>query len=328
MKPWFWLSAQKAHDLAPFALKALAAFRDPTTYVWRPKKWRSLQFANPLGIAGGVDKDGALIEEWWTFGPGFLEIGTVTPEPQGPNPGKIMGRDLKAQALWNKMGFPGSGANTVRSHLDDLPNPKLTPVFVNIGKNRTTPNELAARDYAKCMSTLAGFADAFVINISSPNTSGLRELLQPTFFESFLREVLIARKKTKTPHTPLLLKISPDLEDKDLVSVIETAHRLGIDGFIATNTTLHRETNSPFPQEGGVSGRPLADRSKTALKRIIEILGSHRGDTLIVSVGGVMSPDDVLERLDMGADLVQVYSALIFEGPQFFEKTFLAAQSR
>ena len=321
MKPWLLVPPRLAHDLAPLALQLAAAFREPHACKWRPFSWRGLKFENRLGTAGGVDKDGTLIEEWWRFGPGFLEVGTITPEPQTANPGKIVDRDIGTQALWNRMGFPGSGAWAVHENLRDLPPERTTPLFLNIGKNRTTSNDDAVRDYASCLETLAGLGDAFVINISSPNTSGLRELLQPRHLKKFLGGVMAAKNKTAGPETPVLLKLSPDLLDDELASVIEIACGLGLDGFIATNTTLAREFGSPFPPEGGVSGGPLAARSTAVLKQLISSLGSERGRKLVVSAGGILTPDDVERRLDLGADLVQVYTALIYHGPRFFERT-------
>lgn len=329
IKPWLWIPPQLAHDLAPLALQLHAAFADPRTYTWQPFQWRGLNFTNRLGLAGGVDKDGALVEEWWTYGPGFIEVGTVTPKPQDSNTGRILARDTARSALWNRMGFPGSGAWSVRDNLHDIPRPWHTPVFVNIGKNRTTPNEEAGRDYAECIAVLAGLADAFVVNISSPNTQGLRDLLQPANLRHFLGGVRAARDGCPAPQTPILLKLSPDLEDSDLRFAIETSLELDIDGFIATNTTLAREPGSPFPTEGGVSGQPLRQRSVATLKKVAEILGRKQGlqrdDKLLISVGGVMSPDDVFERIRLGADLVQVYTALIYEGPGFFRQVARAA---
>lgn len=319
MKPWLLLPPKAAHDFAPLGIRLLASFRETNIPTWRPFTWKGLSFPNRVGLAGGVDKDGEVIEEWWKFGPGFIEIGTVTPRAQDANPGKIIDRDLESFALWNKMGFPGSGVHFVRQNLKDLPPERPTPIFVNIGKNRDTANELAAHDYAECMSELSGIADAFVVNISSPNTQGLRELLQPKNLHKFLGQVLSARNKTEFPSTPVLLKISPDLENENVKAIVEVAGALGVDGFIATNTTLSRDHGSPFPAEGGVSGRPLAKKSKETLRSLISALGSAKGERLVVSVGGVLTPEDVEERLAMGADLVQVYSALTFEGPMFFK---------
>ena len=325
MKPWLLLPPKFAHDIAPMTLQILSAFKEPKVYRWQSREWRGHFFANPLGIAGGVDKDAASVESWWKYGVGFIEVGTITPEPQDPNPGRIIDRDVPNRALWNKMGFPGMGALHARENLRDLPYPRATPVFVNIGKNRTTPNERAAEDYASCIETLAGLADAFVINISSPNTVGLRDLFQPAAFSKFLKDVQQARD-AHTDATPLLLKLSPDLNEDDLRMVVDTACDLGIEGFIATNTTLERQKSSPFPNDGGVSGEPLTKRSREVLKHLLEILGSRRAGKLIVSVGGVMDAGEVFKRLEMGADLVQVYSALIFEGPNFFAHVATAAQ--
>lgn len=341
-RPWLWLPAPAAHALSPYFLRAHGAAFSPVTYEWRPRVWRGLRFANPLGLAGGVDKDATTVRGWWTLGAGFIEIGTVTPLPQGPNPGRIMGRDLAQNALWNKMGFPSRGAEAVAAQLEKLPRPYHTPVFINIGKNRVTANENAAQDYITCLERLYRHADAFVINISSPNTKGLRDLLKPENLHAFLAPIRSARDRIAAtavataraaggagssatsgpgtvPHaTPLLLKLSPDIDDTDLNSALDVSHELGIDGYIVSNTTLHREPQSPFPAEGGVSGAPLARLSKAMLCKTLFRLGARREGKLVVSAGGVMSAADVRERLDMGADLVQVYSALIFSGPRFF----------
>ena len=320
MKPWLRIPPKLAHDLAPLALQLAASFREIKTPVWKPFSWRGLQFQNRLGTAGGVDKDAELVEEWWAFGAGFVEVGTITPEPQAPNLGKIFDRDIQNRALWNRMGFPSSGVFVARENLRDLPGPRATPVFVNIGKNRTTSNDDAVRDYASCISALSGLADVIVINISSPNTTGLRELLEPQHLHRFLAGVLAARNRSDHADTPVLLKLSPDMLKEELKNVIDIACSLGIDGFTATNTTLARDHHSPFPHEGGVSGGPLAERSIATLGFILETLGSRRDGKLIVSAGGILTPEDVKNRLDMGCDLVQAYTALVYEGPWFFDQ--------
>ena len=321
-KPWLLLSPKMAHDLAPIGLQALATFRKPTVYEWQPLEWQGLKFKNRLGTAGGVDKDGSLVRPWWTFGPGFLEIGTVTPQPQGPNEGRIIDRDLSARAVWNRMGFPGQGAEAVAENLRKLPREHLTPLFINIGKNRSTANENAERDYIECINHLAFAADAFVVNISSPNTSGLCDLFRTDVFKPFLGAIIDARNHQRTKlngrRLPLLLKLSPDLLDEDLNRIIGVSGELGLDGWIATNTTLNRDEGSPFPAEGGVSGLPLAERSKKVLLKVLTAAQPYRKEKLIISAGGVMTPADVSERLAIGADLVQVYAALIYEGPKFF----------
>jgi dihydroorotate dehydrogenase len=312
-KPWFLLPTQVAHDIAPFFLRAYGKMRGPKTFTWEPREWRGLKFSNPLGIAGGVDKNAEQLRGWWALGAGFLEIGTVTPLAQGPNPGQIMARDISHQALWNKMGFPGKGAVVALQNLRAA-KPYHTPIFVNVGKNRATPNELAHQDYEKCMRSLAEVADVFVVNLSSPNTKGLRELLQPQNLKKFLDSTLTARSGK-----PVLLKLSPDMSETEIRTTLDTAIQAGIDGFVLTNTTLSRENYMRFSDEGGVSGAPLRALSEKALTVAVNHLGKKR-DQLLVSVGGVMNAQDVWQRLEIGADLVQVYSALIFTGPSFFKQ--------
>jgi dihydroorotate dehydrogenase len=293
---------------------------------WQPRDWRGLHFDNPLGVAGGVDKNASAIQAWWAMGAGFVEVGTVTPRPQGPNPGRIIDRDNTAQALWNGMGFPNAGTERVRRRLALLPRPPRTPIFVNIGKNRDTANEHAAKDYAACARMLAGLADAFVINVSSPNTSGLRDLQSERALRNLLDGVRASVRQTSASQTPLLLKLSPDLSDDLCFAAVDASLMCGIDGWVVCNTTSTREPHSRFPKEGGVSGKPLAARSKHLLTNLTRHLGSARSDRLIVSVGGVLSGRDVFERLNLGADLVQVYSALVFEGPGFFRHVARLAQ--
>ena len=330
IKPWLWLPARAAHDLSPLALAMLAAVRRPSPLEWRPFEWRGLRFPNPLGIAGGVDKSGASARGWWALGAGFLEIGTVVPRPQGPNPGKIMSRDVPARALWNKMGFPSDGCERARRTLERLPRPRPTPVFVNVGKNRDVPNERAAGDYAACVRELYGVADAFVINVSSPNTKSLRELQRADSLDMFLAEIVAARDEAQSraggAATPLLIKLSPDLDSAELRAAVEVALDRGLDGFVAANTTSARTPNSTFPADGGLSGAPLAERSIACLRHLLAALGARRTGKLVVSVGGVMSGADALQRLEIGADLVQAYSALVFEGPWFFKRAIRDAQ--
>lgn len=300
-----------AHDVAPFFLRAYGALKAPATLECRPFQWRGLRFANRFGIAGGVDKNAENLRGWWALGAGFVEVGTITPRPQGPNPGKILRRDRARSALWNRMGFPSHGIAVAAENLRAA-RPFHTPVFVNIGKNRATPNERAAEDYARGLRELAEFADAFVINLSSPNTAGLRDLLRPRNLDHFLAETLAARPAD----TPVLLKLSPDMAENEIRSTLDLAVARGVDGFVLTNTTLAREAGMKFPAEGGVSGAPLAPLSLRALRTAKRHLGDS--DHLLVSVGGVLSAADAQTRLDAGADLVQVYTALVYHGPNFF----------
>ncbi len=224
------------------------------------------------------------------------------------------------------MGFPNKGAVHVATNLKKLVRPYATPLLVNIGKNRETTNVDAYKDYLSLIDTFENTADAFVINISSPNTSGLRELFKPEFLTGFLAQL---RAHTRRP---LLLKLSPDLADAAFAEVLDTSLAAGVDGWIISNTTTAREINpvtqAPyFEAAGGVSGRPLAQRSLFLLKSAVNHLGARRGDRLLISAGGVSSPEDVFERLALGADLVQIYSALIFSGPGFLKKVAVAAES-
>ncbi len=331
MKPWLWLPPRAAHDLMPLALRFLSRFQEFQTLSWSSFSWRGLEFTNPLGIAGGVDKDGVSIEDWWTFGPGFLEIGTITPRPQKGHRGITLKRDVKQQALWNKMGFPSDGVEAVIKRLKKLYQPRFTPVFANIGKNSSTALEGAVDDYLTCLHLLSGLVDGFVINISSPNSAGLRELLSPDRLKNFLEPLIAGNKEPQGKRSsdqtpPLLLKISPDISASQLQEVLSVAVEAGIDGFVVTNSSSEIRSGLQFPEDGGVSGLPLAERSKDFLKQTIQALGPQRKDLLIVSCGGVMTPQDVFERLKLGANLVQTYSALVFEGPSFFRQVADLAQ--
>jgi dihydroorotate dehydrogenase len=300
------------------------------TLSWRSFSWHGLEFTNPLGIAGGIDKDAMSIQDWWTLGPGFIEIGTITPRPQKGHSGVRMARDLEHRALWNRMGFPSQGVEAVIKRLKRLYQPRFTPIFANIGKNASTPIESAVDDYLTCLHLLNGLVDGFVINLSSPNTPGLRDLLSPDRLRGFLEPLIAGSRETHGKRasdqaTPILLKLSPDVSPTHLEEIVLVAAQLGIDGFVVSNSSASLKDKFSFPEEGGVSGAPLAQISRDMLALTIKALGDQRAGKLIVSCGGVLTPQDVFDRLALGADLVQVYSALIFEGPMFFRK--VAAQA-
>lgn len=323
LKPWLFLPTDIGHKFSPYFLKAYGRIAPMKTYTWKPFTWRGLDFTNPLGVAGGFDKNAQLVEELWTLGVGFVEVGTVTPNHQKKNAGKTIARHTKSKALWNQLGFPSHGAQNVHKRLRALKHPHFTPVFVNIGKNRDTPMERACDDYVKLVRTLSDSADAFVINISSPNTPQLRSLLSPDKLQDFLSVIIEENRDASIGTvTPILLKLSPDMSVDELKKILDVSMEAGVDGWILTNTTTARENCPPFPQTGGVSGLPLKEKSKLLLKETIAHLGNDRKDKLITSVGGVMTSQDVFERLEIGADLVQVYSTLVFEGPFFFRKVF------
>ena len=323
-KPWLWLPPKLAHDLSPFFLPLFAKQFETKDTGWKSVRWRDLTFQNPMGIAGGVDKNGQSLFDWQRLGAGFLEVGTVTPQPQEANPGRIVDRSYGQRALWNKMGFPNKGVGHVQENLKTFAKNKKAPLFINIGKNRTTANIKAHEDYIYCMQKLYMYADAFVINVSSPNTKDLRQLQKGDEFIQFLLKIMSA-KKEYCPQTPILLKLSPDLSSRELEFILETSFE-DIDGWVLANTTRKRYPNSQFPGEGGISGRPLKNSSKDLLSRALQILGKGKKGKLIVSVGGIDDVEEIQERLRIGADLVQFYSSLIFEGPLFFRKVLKAAK--
>lgn len=315
MRPWLWLPASWSHQLAPAILPVVAKLASNESARWKSFAWKGLEFPNPLGIAGGVDKSGAQLTSWQALGAGFLEVGTVTPRPQGPNPGRIMDRDSKTLSVWNKMGFPNPGAEAVREQLDKIKTDLQIPLFINLGKNRDTDNQNAVKDYISAFKTLQEYSETFVINISSPNTKGLRDLQSRELLSSFLAELRQVANSKK-----LLLKLSPDMNAGMLRESLDLGVQEKMDGFILTNTTLQRPGDLPFPNEGGVSGAPLQPISRQTLELAVQHLGNDKKNYLIVSVGGIMDYEEVEWRLKHGADLVQVYAALIFQGPFFFQR--------
>jgi dihydroorotate dehydrogenase len=325
MKPWLWLPPKLAHDLSPLAVQFLSLLQQKKTPEWKPFSWKNIHFKNRLGLAGGVDKNGTNLEAWERLGCGFIELGTVTPLPQNSNPGKIFDRSIEDEALWNKMGFPSHGAEEVFFNLRNFKSESPSiPVFVKIGKNRHTLNEFAANDYIYLIDKFDSLADGFVVNISSPNTKGLRDLANRESLEGFLKPIA-ATKSELGSSKPILLKLSPDMEPDDLKRIIDISLQNEVDGFVLTNTTLSRKTQKNFPAEGGLSGKPVATLSKIALQTATNHLGSEKSKKLLISVGGVMTSDDVFERLSLGADLVEVYTTLVFSGLDFFRKVEVAA---
>lgn len=323
MKPWLWLPPQLAHDLAPQAISLYSQICPATPPEWQSFQWQNLFFPNRIGIAGGADKTGACFKSWYRLGCGFTEIGTITPLPQDPNPGVIIQRDGNSLSLWNKMGFPSPGAEVVLQNLEKQIAHKKGPLFINIGKNRNTSLENASEDYKKLVQKFKTLADVFVVNISSPNTQGLRKLQTADYLKSFLAPIL-----ESAGSTPVLVKLSPDMNDEELLQTLEICVQCGAKGFVLTNTTLARTQTPQFPVEGGVSGRPLKERSTQVLRLAHQFLQKNRGDYLLVSAGGVFTAEDVFERLHFGADLVEIYTGLVFNGPGLFHKIAGAARER
>ena len=278
-------------------------------------------FPSPLGLAAGFDKNAEGVAALAGLGFGFIEVGTVTPKPQPGNPRPRMFRLTADAALINRMGFNNEGAEAVAARLERLPRPTRTerrtnrtsfdgvsvPVGVNIGKNKTTSEADAVADYRSAAERLAPLADYLVVNVSSPNTPGLRELQAVDRLRPVLREVRTASRR------PVLVKIAPDLADPDIDAIADLAVDLGLDGIIATNTTVRRSGLRQDPDEaGGLSGAPLAGRSREVLLR----LAGRVGDRLVlVSAGGVRTAEDVWDRLACGATLVQIYTSFVYTGP-------------
>jgi dihydroorotate dehydrogenase len=281
------------------------------------KELFGIKFKNPVGLAAGFDKDAKLIDELALLGFGFIEIGTLTPKPQAGNEKPRLFRLPKDQALINRMGFNNEGVHAAVKRLKE----KRSSVIVggNIGKNKMTPNENAIDDYGYCVDELDPYVDYFVVNVSSPNTPGLRELQEKEPLQKLLKYVKdLALKKSKPK--PVLLKIAPDLTPGQLDDIVEILRNTGIDGIIATNTTISREglktlsTDVEQIGNGGLSGKPLSEKSTEVIRYLREKLGSKYP---IIGVGGIMSAEDALDKLKAGADLVQVYTGFIYEGPGF-----------
>ena len=272
-----------------------------------------LTFKNPVGLAAGYDKDGVAIRGLSALGFGHIEVGTVTPRPQPGNPKPRIFRLVEDEAVINRMGFPGKGADFASRQLSAVSRPRSTVLGLNLGKNKDTPLEEAASDYITLMRTFAPLADYLAINISSPNTVGLRRLQGREMLETLLEEI----KQSRITHrfsTPMLVKLAPDLSDEELEDAIGVILDKNMDGIIATNTTLAREgLRSKHREEtGGLSGSPLKVRSEAILEKIVRRVS---GEVPVISVGGIMSPTDAKRRLDMGATLVQIYTGLIYRGP-------------
>lgn len=275
-----------------------------------------LEFRNPVGLAAGYDKDGIAVRGLAVLGFGHIEIGTVTPLPQAGNPRPRVFRLVEDQAIVNRMGFPSSGSAAVIRRLRRLK--RLNAILgVNLGKNSQTPNEEAVFDYLALLQNFAPLADYLAINVSSPNTVGLRQLQGRQALEALLEQLNYQRRieqEKLQKRLPLLVKLAPDLSKAELDDALEAILRTGMDGVIVTNTTVARRglRSSQGTEKGGLSGSPLRMQSEAVLRFVVERL---EGRIPVVSVGGIMSPEDARRRLDMGAVLVQVYTGLIYHGP-------------
>ncbi len=302
------IDPELAHELGALVIRIAG---------WLPKakpnvsiEIQGMNLTNRIGMAAGFDKNAKLVRGLFNLGFGHVEIGTVTPKPQAGNPKPRLFRIPKLRALINRMGFNNDGAEVIAKRLSKLRNSKrpLPVIGVNIGKNKLTEPTQAAADYEFCAEQLAPHADYLAVNVSSPNTPGLRDLQQIDSLRPILNAV-----KFKSLGKPVLVKIAPDLSDEDAIAIARLVEELDLAGVIATNTTVTRpQIDLPSIQEnGGLSGQPLAERSK----EVLTLLRATLPKRVIVSVGGIETAEDVQERLQLGADLVQGYTGFVYFGP-------------
>ena len=281
-----------------------------------PVRALGIDFPNPVGLAAGLDKNAEHLDALAVLGFGFIEVGTVTPRPQAGNPKPRMFRLPAHEALINRMGFNNAGIDALVRNVEKS---TYTGVLgINIGKNRDTPNEEAVNDYRLCMRRAWPLASYLTINISSPNTKGLRDLQQEDTLRRFIGQLREEQEALAGQHgarKPMLLKIAPDLEDAQMDAMAEVLAAAGVDGLICTNTTLDRSGVQGAPnagQDGGLSGRPLRERATRVLKGMRARMGAS---IPIMGVGGIVDGADAAERMHAGADLVQLYTGLIYRGP-------------
>lgn len=345
LRPYlFRLDPEQAHALTLQALRLSGNFPPLRWLIAQQFKVPSkpvhvfgLDFKNPVGLAAGYDKDGVAIKGLSALGFGHVEIGTVTPKPQAGNPSPRIFRLLEDAAVINRMGFPSKGSEFVQMQLNPglrsnwiervtgfSPRKKQaakknwnTILGVNLGKNKDTPNEEAVFDYLALLQNFAGLADYLTVNVSSPNTVGLRNLQGREALEKLLSQLHQQRLIEQANHKkriPILVKLAPDLSEAELDEAIEVILSSRMDGVIVTNTTLGREglRSNQKGESGGLSGSPLTVKSEAVLHQTLKRVN---GEIPVVSAGGIMNPDDAKRRLGMGAALVQVYTGLIYRGP-------------
>ncbi|HJS20778.1 MAG TPA: dihydroorotate dehydrogenase (quinone) [Anaerolineales bacterium] len=348
----FHLEPETAHRLTLQTLRFAGKFPPSYRFLeWlyrtppRPVHAFGLSFKNPIGLAAGYDKDAVAVRGLAALGFGHLELGTVTPRPQPGNPRPRLFRLIEDEAVINRLGFPSRGAAHVvkslkgkrrrrgvlrsvagfASHKDETEKPvrpNQVVLGVNLGKNKDIPNEEAVLDYLEVLQCFAPYADYLTINISSPNTVGLRQLQGRDALEGLLSQLDIQRgmeEKSLEKRIPLLVKLGPDLSEQELDNAVEVILRTRMDGIIATNTTLAREgLESRYRGEtGGLSGSPLRVHSEAVLCQVVKRVD---GKIPIVSVGGILHPDDAKKRFDLGATLIQIYTGLVYHGPGLIKK--------
>jgi dihydroorotate dehydrogenase len=331
----FGLDPERAHDLT---LDAIARLQNtPAQHVWAqrrvddPVTLAGLRFPNRVGLAAGLDKNGRCIDGLGAMGFGFIEVGTVTPRPQPGNPQPRVFRLPQAGALINRLGFNNEGLASFLAHVQRAHSFRARGgiVGLNIGKNATTPIERAADDYLAGLAGVYPHADYVTVNISSPNTQNLRTLQSDAALDALLAALQARREALAAQHgrrVPMFLKIAPDLDGAQIAAVATALRRHGMDGVIATNTTIARDAVKGLKhadEVGGLSGRPVFEASNRVIRALRAALG--RGFP-IIGVGGVMSAADAVAKIEAGADLVQVYTGLIYQGPRLVAQAARALQ--
>src|SRR5215216_1180886 len=318
----FSLDPETAHHLTIELLRTTSTFGlglralrwfQPSS---EPKTLFGLIFPNPIGLAAGLDKNGVALPAWAALGFGFIEIGTVTAKAQPGNPEPRIFRLPKQQALINRLGFNNDGADAVALRLRKLRESGRwpgVPVGINIGKSRATPIEQAADDYLYSFRLLRDLADYVTLNVSSPNTPGLRELQGPEKLFALVRAV---RTEPGAAAKPVLIKISPDVSSAELQAIIDVCEQTGIAGIIATNTTLdHSPVPAELDQEGGLSGAPLRERSTALVREIVA-----RSTIPVIGCGGICDAESAREKFHAGAQLIQLYTGLVYRGPRLIRE--------
>ena len=317
----FGLDAERAHGIGLRSLDLLHAsgmgrLLGPRARPF-PSRVLGLDFPNPVGLAAGLDKNGAHIDALFGLGFGFVEIGTVTPRPQAGNPQPRMFRLPRYRALINRLGFNNDGVDVLVRNVERARG-RTGPLGINIGKNKDTPNDAAERDYLHCLERVYPLADYITVNISSPNTAGLRELQEEQALRRLVATLREAQERLGAKHgkrVPMLVKIAPDLSDDDVHACARVLGDLQVDGVIATNTTVSRISVQDDPRSretGGLSGEPLMNKSTAVLR----MLRTRLPESIpLVGVGGILSGADAVKKMAAGASLVQLYTGLVYRGP-------------
>ena len=329
----FCLDAERAHDLGLASMEAAYRTGLNPLLALRPKplpvRVFGLEFANPVGLAAGLDKNGAHVDALASLGFGFIEVGTTTPRAQPGNPKPRMWRLPEHDAVINRLGFNNDGVDALVRNVERA---RFTGVLgINIGRNKDTPNERAVDDYLFCLERVYARASYVTVNISSPNTQGLRDLQEEETLKRFLGALIDSRERLAAQHSarkPMLLKIAPDLSDAELDAIAEVVLASGVDGLICTNTTVERAAVSGAhhaEETGGLSGKPLFQKATYVLLGMMSRLG---GKVPAVGVGGILSGRDAAAKFDAGASLVQFYTGMVFRGPQLIGESVEAIRAR